>query len=115
MQKGSSSSEAIEMKTTLFGLCLLCSTAALGQAVGGGAISSQPTITEFNSHTARATQQPLGTEQDLWGSSPYGYGQGERPLWEVAPPLTSPSLGDVARTFRKEHETLKKAEVVWTN
>jgi hypothetical protein len=102
------------MKTKLFALFLLCSSAAFGQTAAG-ALSSEPQITQFATHPARAEHQAMADEQNLWGSSPYAYGHGERPLWEVAPVLISPSLGEVARTLKKEHESLKKAEVVWTN
>jgi hypothetical protein len=104
------------MKTTLFVLCFLCATAALGQSAGGGsALSSEPRVIEFPSHLGHASQRPMALEQNLLEKSSYVYAHGERPLWEVAPVTNAMPLGDVARILRKEHETTKKADFVREN
>jgi hypothetical protein len=104
------------MKATLFVLCLLCTTAALGQsAVGGATLNSQPQVFQVPSHPAHASPQPMGREQNLLGHSGFNYAQGERPLWEVAPKSYAMPLGDAARILRKGHATAKKADIVWEN
>ena len=105
------------MKTTVFALCLLCATAALGQASasGGGGVSSQVSVFEFQSHDAVAAQHSMGAERNLLESSPITWAQGERPLWEVAPVSHPTPLGDSARLLRQEHASAKKAEFFWSN
>ena len=101
------------MKITLFALCFLCATAALGQSVGGTSLSSQVQVFQMPSHTEHASQHPLAEEQSLLEHSNYIYAQGERPLWEVQPASPRPiPLGDIARLLRKEHATAKKADIV---
>ena len=102
------------MKTALFGLFFLCAATAFGQSVGGGALSAQVSVLEFPSHDQRATQMPLAHEQNLLEHSNYYYAQGERPLWEVQSLSRSHAvpLGDIARAFRKDHELVKKADIV---
>ena len=102
------------MKTTLFALCLLFATAALGQSADT-ALSSEPQVFRLSGHPEHATQQPLGQEQSLLENSSYTYAQGERPLWEVSPLSHTTPLGDTARILRKEHEMAKKADIVWSN
>jgi hypothetical protein len=104
------------MKTSLFVLCLFCATAALGQALGGSTLSSQPQVFQVPSHPEHASRQPMAQQRDLLEESGSAYARGERALWEVAPvPHTMLPLGDAARTLRKEHTTAKKADVVWEN
>jgi hypothetical protein len=101
------------MKTTLFGLCFLCATAAFGQsAVGGGTLSNEVQVFQMASHPQRATQMPMAQEQNLFDRSGYSFVEGERPLWEVQPLAPKVPLGDIARALRKEHETAKKADFV---
>ncbi|MBZ5707396.1 MAG: hypothetical protein LAN63_18775 [Acidobacteriia bacterium] len=104
------------MKTTLFVMCFLCATAALGQtSVGGSVLSSEPRVFRMSSHQERASQRSVEQEQDLLEKSHLLYARGERPLWEVASNSYVMPLGDVARLLRKEHETAKKATRVWEN
>jgi hypothetical protein len=104
------------MKTTLFVLCFFCAAAAFGQTVGTGSLlNSEPVIAQFCSHPARASQQPMGMEQNLLGQSGLTYAHGERPLWEVASPSQVTPLGDSARVLKRAHETAKKADIVWHN
>jgi hypothetical protein len=101
------------MKTGLLVLCLLCASTAFAQAsLGSAAMSSQ---VQFAVHDERATQLPLAQEQSLLANSSYFFALGERPLWEVQPLSHAVPLGDVARMLKKEHETAKKAEIVWNN
>ena len=100
------------MKTTLFVFCLLCATAAFGQA-------SNPSMTSqgFSSHAQRASAQPMAQASDLLdGSSSVTVAHGEMPLSEV-PLLESHamSLGDVARSFRQERLAARKSRVMWEN
>jgi hypothetical protein len=99
---------------TVFALCFLCATVALGQS-GGGTMSSQAYPLQLPSHEALATQHPMAIEQNLLVGAGFSWAQGERPLWEVAPVSHPTPLGDSARTLRKEHEVAKKAEFVWNN
>jgi hypothetical protein len=103
------------MKSTFFMLCFLCTTAALGQSVGGPTLSSQPQVFQVPSHPEHAFPQSMAQQQSLLERSGSVYARGERPLWEVAPVSRVVPLGDVARILRKEHATAKKADVVWEN
>jgi hypothetical protein len=104
------------MKTTLFVLFLLLTTAALGQSAGGTwALDSQPQVIAMPGHPQTATRQPMATERNLLGNSSYVYAQGERPLWEVGAKPVVVSLGEIARQLRKEHETAKKADKCFEN
>lgn len=100
------------MKTTFFVLFILCSVAAFGQY---GSLSSQPIVVEFPEHIQHAAPHEMATEQSLVGGSPatYSYAQGEQPLWEFGPVSQQMPLGDVARAYRKEKLTAKKAQIVF--
>src|SRR5579864_839923 len=103
------------MKTALFVLCFLCATTALAQSAGGSVGSAPLSSTvQMASHAERASQQSLAQEQSLLEQSNYFYAQGERPLWEVQPLSKSRAvpLGDIARAFRKDHELVKKADII---
>jgi hypothetical protein len=100
------------MKTVLLATLLFGSAAAFGQA---GALSNQAVPLTMPDHPQHASYTSMASETSIIGGSPntYSYAQGERPLWEfgpIAPPPTP--LGDVARAFRKEKVTAKKAEIV---
>ena len=99
------------MKTALFVLCFLGATAALGQSTGSAMMSS---TVQMPNHAEHASQQPLAQEQNLLERSSYLIAQGERPLWEVQQVSKSRPvpLGDIARMFRKDHELVKKADIV---
>ncbi len=103
------------MKTALFVLCFLCASVAFGQSVGGtvGAASLSSTV-QMAAHPQRASQTPMGLEQSLLEHSNYTIAEGEMPLWEVQPPsqFRPMPLGDVARMYRKDHELVKKADIV---
>jgi hypothetical protein len=104
------------MKVTLVILFIACASLAFGQtSYGGSALSAQPQVIQFATHPQTATQQSLGAEQSLYVSSNFSWAQGERPLWEVAPPTNVTPLGDIAREFRSEHAKARKSEKVWEN
>jgi len=104
------------MKVTIVILVLFCASAAFGQASAAvSALSAQPVVIELPSHPQHAGFSPLGHEQSLSPSSAYTVGQGERPLWEVAPPHYERPLGDIARAFREEHAKMPKAVIIREN
>jgi hypothetical protein len=101
------------MKTTVLVLCILCATAAFGQLAA--VVSNQPQIAQFSDHPLHAALHEMAPEHPLVGGSPnaYTYAQGERPLWEFGPVSAPVPLGDVARAYRKEKLTAKKAEIIF--
>lgn len=56
----------------------------------------------------------MATETPVAGGAAdaYGYAQGEQPLWEFGPVSQPVPLGDIARAYRKEKMTGKKAEIL---
>jgi hypothetical protein len=103
-------------KIMVMAACLFGAVAAWGQSgATGSTLSAQPQPMVMASHPQFAAQKSMGSEHLLLESSSYGYAQGERPLWEVAPPSHETPLGDVARTYKKEHDAAKKAVKVWAN
>jgi hypothetical protein len=99
------------MKPLLLSAVILCSAAAFGQA---SALSNQVTPIQIVDHPLHASLTPMACERPLVGGAPdtYSYAQGERPLWEFGPVSEPVSLGDVARAYRKEKGSAKKAELV---
>jgi hypothetical protein len=111
--QGFGTGEMNTMKITLFALCFLCATAALGHSLGGSVGSANMSSTiQMNSHPEHATQAPMALEQSLFDHSGYFIVEGERPLWEVQPLSPKVPLGDIARALRKDHQTTKKANFV---
>lgn len=103
------------MKTTLFVLCLLSTTAAFAQYNNTGAgRSSEPYIVESPSHNAHAGYAPLSTGQSVLASASYSSAQGERPASDFPQPEAI-ALGTTARELRKQHSQMKKSRVVWVN
>ena len=104
------------MRATLFAVCILCATAAFGQA-GVGCSSSRTLPLQMESNPLHASFQPLAQPQDLseTNATTYTYARGERPLWEVAVETHETPLGDSARALRKEHDVVKKSAKVWSN
>jgi hypothetical protein len=101
------------MKITLFAFIFctaLCTPAALGQV--GAVLSNQPQVVASPSHPLHAEMHELATESSLVGGGTYTYAQGERPLWEFGPVADPAPLGDVARAFRKEKMSARKAAKV---
>ena len=102
------------MKTTILVLCVLTATAAFGQGlIGGTSLSITANPLQFPTHQQRALQHTLGDTQSILETYNFASAQGTRPLWEFAPKDESMPLGDVARMFRKEHESAPKATFVW--
>jgi len=106
--------ELFAMKTTLLVICVLLTTAAMGQ-VAGTVLSSQPTVVTPPSHPQHAYQTGLGLEQGILERSHIVVAHGERPLWDISLPSESKPLGDEARVLKREHESAKKAVIVWEN
>jgi len=100
------------MKTTFVVLFMLCAATAFGQT-GAGALSSQVSVLELPDHPQHADMHAMGVEQSLVGGGSYTYAQGERPVWEFGEIKHEPSLGDIARAYRKEKMAAKKAEIVF--
>ncbi|MGP8093377.1 MAG: hypothetical protein ACLP72_08625 [Candidatus Sulfotelmatobacter sp.] len=101
------------MKITLVVLFIACSAVAWGQIAGS--LPNQPQVLELPDHPQHAALHEMATEQSLVGGSPsnYTYAQGERPLWEFGPVSEPVPLGDVARAYRREKLTAKKAEIIF--
>lgn len=101
------------MKTIFVVLFILCAASAFGQMAGG--ISSQAQILEFPTHPEHAAPHPMAQESPIVGGAydTYTSAHGERPLWEFGPVKEEPSLGDVARAYRKGKLNSKKAEFVF--
>jgi len=100
------------MKPFLVLAVILCSVAAFGQAAS---LSSQAVPIQMADHPQHASLTPMACERPLVGGAPdtYVYAQGERPLWEFGPVSEPVPLGDVARAYRKEKVTAKKAERIF--
>ena len=104
------------MKTVLFLFCVMCATAAFGQAVvGASVLSAEPMPVMVPTHPRHADHQGLLSEQNLLGTSVNISAHGERPLWEVAPKKVEVPLGDVARAVREDHKVGKKSATVVEN
>jgi hypothetical protein len=98
------------MKTAFVMMILLASAAAVGQA---GSLSAQASPLQMADHPQHATFGSMAAAQSLLGGpSDFTYAQGERPLWEFGPVSQPVPLGDVARAYRREKQSAKKAEVV---
>jgi hypothetical protein len=100
------------MKTTFVVLFTLCAVSAFGQSVSGS-LSSQVSVFQIPDHPQHAYMHEMGVEQSLVGGGSYTYAQGERPLWEFGEVSHQTPLGDIARAYRKEKQTAKKAEIVF--
>jgi len=101
------------MKITLLMLFLFCTVAAFGQ-MGAGVMSSQPVVLQVPDHPQHAETHAMAQERPIVGGTAdmYTYAKGERPLWEFGPVSQPVPLGDVARAYRKEKMTGKKAEII---
>jgi len=103
------------MKTLLIASAslILSSAAAFGQA-GASSLSSQVTPLEMADHPQHAEYAKMACEKPLVGGGfdTYSYERGERPLWEFGPVSRPVPLGDVARAYRKDRVSAKKAEKV---
>lgn len=102
------------MKTTFLFLTILTAGAAFGQT-SAAVLSNQPMVLHMTDHPMHADFTSMAPERPIIGGGPSAYTveKGERPLWEFGP-VSDPGrpLGDVARDYRKEKQSAKKAEVV---
>lgn len=101
------------MKTVVFFFCLFCASAGFAQI--GGSIGGQVSPIAISDHPLHAQQHDMGRPQDILEHSDFAYEKGERPLWEFGPLAASVPLGDIARTLRKQHALVKKADIIWEN
>jgi hypothetical protein len=103
------------MKTTIFVLCFLCaSAAAFGQTAAVLSNNPQP-FSMPDDHPQHAAEHAMATENSLLSSGTISWAKGEVPLAELASPMYHTPLGDTARAYRKEHETMPKAAKVMEN
>jgi hypothetical protein len=103
------------MKTTFFVLFILCASLAVGQAAGGS-ISNNAQMLQLPENPKHAEIHDMAQPHDLVGGrseGDYTYAQGERPLWEFGPVTEPVPLGDVARAYRQQKATAKRAEIVF--
>jgi len=100
------------MKTIFVVFFIFCAAAAFGQA---SVLPNQSQNLEFPEHPLHASPHAMAVESPIvgGGADTYTSAHGERPLWEFGPVSQEPSLGDVARAYRKEKVTGKKAEIVF--
>ena len=96
-------------------ILIFTSTAQAQAGPGAGALNNQPVILELPDHPEHADVHPMAIEHSLvgQGTNTYSYAQGERPLWEFGPVSQPVPLGDVARAYRQQKLTAKKAETVF--
>jgi len=99
------------MKLTFVLLCLFFASAAFGQAVSAQPSYAQPLV--MVDHPQHASQHELAQPQDLFEHSGYSYAKGELPLSDFVHPSEPEPLGDIARAYRKQHASVKKAEFVF--
>ncbi len=106
------------MKSLIFALCMLLTTAAFGQSISHTSVSNQPQGRAVPSHPRHAGLQSMAQEVSLLGGSRHVSARGTNPLWEAervpdgARVSDAMPLGDVARLLREQHATAKKATVV---
>jgi hypothetical protein len=104
------------MKTTIGALsflCFLCATTAFAQNAPVMTNTSQPM--QMTDHPQHASEHAMAQETSLLGASAYGYAKGEVPLAELGSLAYQTPLGDVARSYRKEHAAVPKAAKVSEN
>jgi hypothetical protein len=104
------------MKITMIVLFILLAGLWTGSAFGQtgvSTLSNQPQVIQSASHPQHAEMHSMAIETPLVGGGGYTYAQGERPLWEFGPVSEPPTpLGDVARAYRREKQSARKAEIV---
>lgn len=102
------------MKTMLIVLCVLWAATAVGQTTGS-VRSNESIVFQINSHPEHAAPHDMASERPLvgGGANTYTFAHGERPLWEFGTVSEQPSLGEIARQYRKEKLTAKKADFVF--
>lgn len=103
------------MKITLLLLTLLMTTAAFAQYANAGYLSAQPQPFSVPDHPAHASFATMRAETSIYIGTSYMMAEGERPASDF-PQAAAPSLADIARELKKQHDALpKKSEVVWVN
>lgn len=107
----------IKMRTCVFLFVVMVSgaVAASAQNIGSSAANSPPQMLTLTDNPQHASQVGLAPEHDLLERGGSQSAHGERPLWEVMPAPKVISLGEIARAYREEHESAKKAVLIWVN
>jgi hypothetical protein len=100
----------------LLATCLIVAGNSAAQSAAGSGVTFDPQMTIIGfDHSQRATQTGLAQEQDIRERDEVTYAHGEKPLWEFTTLAPEESLGDIARTFKQERATGKKAVMSWSN
>ena len=105
------------MKTCLllFVVMIAGAIAASAQNIGPSASNTRPQMIVLEDNPQHASQVDLAPEHDLLERGGSHSAHGDRPLWEFMPePVVTP-LGDIARDYRKQHESVTKAVLIWVN
>ena len=103
------------MKAAALPCFLFLTSLTWGQSIAPSVVNGAPQPLQQFSHAEHASIAPMREQHNLLGSNTYTSAKGERPLWEFGPQTAPVSLGDVARTLRKEHENAKKAIFIREN
>jgi hypothetical protein len=112
---GTNSGGELAMKKTLltlFAFYVLSSAALFAQYSSGVAIrDNQAHPLSMPSHPQHAHDGSMAPQSNLYVRTSTTTAQGDRPLWEFERPAseTGMPLGDVARLYRQQHATAKKA------
>lgn len=88
---------------------------ASAQNIGASPANARPQMLVLGDNPEHAYQTPMASGQDLLEHGGSVSAHGERPLWEVMPETQKRPLGDIARELKLEHESARKAVIVWTN
>lgn len=104
------------MKMKLF-LVIIPALFILGtaaQAQTAPVLPNQVQIVELPDHPLHAETHSLAREQSLvgGGADTYTYAHGEQPLWEFPDPKPTLPLGDIARMYRDQKLTARRASLV---
>jgi hypothetical protein len=103
------------MKTTIFALFFLCASAAAFGQTAPVLYNNPQHIQMPDDRPQHAAEHAMALESSLLSSGTISYAKGEVPLAELASPMYHTPLGDIARSYRKEHATLPKATKVTEN
>lgn len=105
------------MKTCLllFAVCIATTAVLPAQNVAASMANARPELLVLPDSPQTASQMPMAVERSLFEHGGSLSARGERPLWEVMPEVPHTPLGDIAREFRKEHDSAPKAVIMWVN
>jgi hypothetical protein len=92
---------------------VFCMFSATAHAQLAPVLPNVPQVLTMQEHPLHASQHPMGQESSLLNNWTYTYAQGEVPLAELGTLPPQVPLGDVARTYRKEHAKVPKAVLTY--